>query len=225
MLTMLDFSCFKLINNELFVLLRKRDKKEEPAFNQFALIGGQIWEQSPEYDSFDLTIEDARNRILKEKAGFTPTFIEQIDAVGSVSRDSRDWSISIPHYCFLNDDVNLDDNFFKWERVLDVVDGKVKLPFDHNTIVEKCYEELKNRLTYSSIILHMLPKEFVVSDLVDTFKSFGLNVSKQTVHARFIKTNIILNTNKKHQNKKGGKPAALFKVNKENISFFERAIG
>lgn len=224
MRNMLDFCCFKIINKDLFILLRERDNESEPEFKKFTIIGGQVREKDPRFETFDYDLEAARKRIIEQKIGVEPSYIEELKAVGSIDRDARDWTITLLHYCFFYEDKEFSDNF-KWVKVSEVLNKNINLPFDHNKLVEECYFGLKNKIKYSSIILNLLPEEFIISELVSLFSTFDLDVSKQTISNRFIRNEIIIPTGEKRKNDKGGKPALVFKLNNKNIEFFESSIG
>jgi ADP-ribose pyrophosphatase YjhB (NUDIX family) len=240
MLTTIDLSSFRISDNKLQVLLKKRLNKDEMDFDKFSLIGGMVQEKKDELDYFDRTLNAAVNRIIKDEIGVVPSCIEQSGLIEYVDRESSGWSIIIAYYCFFNDGdlFNFDDTNYKWvdvklilkEKVSfpynkDLLKNKILLPFDQNKIVTQCYNSLLNKLTYSSLILYLLPLEFSVSDIVNIFKTFHLDVSKQTVINRWIKTKKIKKTGENRQNVKGGKPAALYMLKERKLSYFGVSIG
>jgi 8-oxo-dGTP diphosphatase len=224
MINTIDFTCFSIVDSKVCVLLKRRSNENEPAFNEFTLIGGMVWEQNNAYLTFDTSLDEARDRIFKDKVGLDYSYMEQLPSVGSINRDSRGWTVTTPYLCFINEKLSLDDDS-KWVSVHDIISGKFKLPFDHQKIVKKSLDTLNNKATYSSIILYMLPIEFIISELVELYKTFDLDVSKQTVHNRFVKGNIIFENGEKRKGANGGKPALVYKVNNDKISFFDSTIG
>jgi ADP-ribose pyrophosphatase YjhB (NUDIX family) len=229
MLTTLDFSKFRFKNNILELLLQKRNNKKLPAHGEFTIIGGMVWEHEIEgSDIVDETLEDSVSRILSTKLGIVPSYIEQIPVVGSAKRDSRGWSVTLPHLCLSSADTSNifdDDNDYMWVNVEDVINNKVKLPFDHNKLVKLSFDALKNKAKYTSILLYLLSENFIVADIVKIFKYFDLNVSKQTISNRWVKSKLIEDTGEFYQGAKGGKPAKLFKLSEKTLSYFEVSVG
>ncbi|WP_210498926.1 NUDIX hydrolase [Vibrio crassostreae] len=224
MIVTIDLACFRVSDNyEPQVLLRKRIKKDEPAFGEFALVGGWVWEKSlTEGGVYDKSLDEAVVRIIESKVGVTPSFLEQIPSEGSESRDSRGWSITLPHYCLLNDGaiekLGLDNNF-KWVNVQDVISGKEKLPFDHAKLVAKCWAAFAVKASYSSVGLYILPDRFAIPDAVKVFDSMGVELSKQTVTNRWQKKGLIVDSGEK-RSVSGRPPATLFKLNETSPSYF-----
>jgi 8-oxo-dGTP diphosphatase len=229
MLTTLDFSDFRFKNNTLELLVQKRNNEKLPAHGEFTIIGGMVWEHEiAGSDIVDENLEDSVSRILSKKIGIIPSYIEQLPVVGSAKRDSRGWSVTLPHLClFSADNANIfdDNNDYMWVNVEDVINDKIKLPFDHNHLVKLSFDALKNKAKYSSILLYLLSENFIVADIVEIFKYFDLNVSKQTISNRWVKSKLIEDTSQYHQGSKGGKPAKLFKLSEKTLSYFEVSIG
>lgn len=226
MFVTLDFINFKFDNNELYVLLSKRENKELPAYGEYSIQGGMVWEAPIEgSDEYDENLEQASTRILKAKlGGIEPCYVEQLPAVGCQSRDSRGWSVTLPHLSLIGDPSRIDGENNIWVPVTAILENK-NLPFDHSDLVEESYNTLRNKAKYSSILLYLLGESFTIAHAVEIFSYFGLKVSKQTVHNRWVKSGLLENTGDFFQQAKGGQPSALYRLKEKSLSYFEVAIG
>jgi 8-oxo-dGTP diphosphatase len=230
MISTLDFICIRINNSIPQVLLRHRDEKGEPFYNAYGLIGGMVWERPIEGSNVvDETLEGAATRILKNKikVDFVPSYKEQLIDVGSSDRDPRGWSKTTPYIClFRNDDtIMLDKNkSLRWVDLKDILEDKINLPFDHNFLIKKAYEYLITKARYSSILFYLLDEKFIIKDVLNCFKCFNINLTKQTVMKRWVDKNLIHETGEKYQNKKGGKPASIYNLSDDNLHYFEFSI-
>lgn len=231
MISTLDYICVRLNGKVPEVLLRKRDNEAEPAYGEFTIIGGMVWENRIDgSEVYDKTLSNTSSRILEMKVGkgFNPSYMEVLEPMGGEDRDSRGWSITIPHLCLFKheDTFSLSDNGnFIWVSLEEVVSGEHKLPFDHNKLVSNAYESLINKCKYSSILFYLLSRLFTVANVVSAFNSFGYEVSKQTVINRWVKKELIVATGGFIQNLKGGKPASVYKVVDDQLQYFDFSVG
>ncbi|ELP6119230.1 NUDIX hydrolase [Vibrio vulnificus] len=227
MIVTIDATCFRIqaLNGKHIpqVLLKKRDKPKEPAFNEYALVGGWVWE-SPIKGSavFDNDIEQAFERIINTKLGADLRYAEQIPSVGSMGRDSRGWSLTVLHYALLTEksaqEIDGKDGYM-WVSVEDVLDGSFKLPFDHRYLVAKCWVSFTRKAAYSSVGLYSLPEEFTVYGAVKVFESLGVALTKQTVQNRWKKDKLIISTGNKV--KEGSGPLkGTFVLNEKELTYF-----
>lgn len=224
----LDFVNFRFNDNALDVLLTKRLNKDLPGYGEFTIQGGMVWEAPIEgNDDFDEDLHQAGKRILNSRLDIKPNYVEQIEARGSAVRDSRGWSVTLPHVSLIGEgschsSLNNEDSY--WEPYL-AVDKDNSLPFDHNELLTKCFTALFNKAKYTSILLYLLNDKFTIAEAVEIFKYFNLKVSKQTMHSRWVKAGLIKETGEFSQNSKGGKPAALYELCENELSYFDIAIG
>lgn len=228
MIVTIDAVCLRVLNNTTpQVLTRKRDNKDEPAYGKYALIGGWVWEQPRDNNNvYDYNIEQALHRILEQKLGAKTRYIEQIPSVGSMDRDSRDWSLTVIHYCLLDDESNTSiesKEGFKWVNIEDVLDGSIPLPFDHQYIVAKAWFSFLSKSTHTSVGLFALPETFSVDDAVKTFNAMGICLTKQTLSKRFKDEGILQETGRKIIGH-AGPPRSEFSLANSDIANFSRLL-
>ncbi len=228
MIVTIDSVCIRVKDNKTpQVLLRRRDKKDEPAYGEFALTGGWVWEKPIKgSDIYDANIDQALDRILRQKLGAKPKYIEQIPSVGSSDRDTRDWSITVLNFCFLDDETNRDidkSDEFKWESLEGILNGTTPLPFDHQYLVAKAWFAFIQKAAYSTVGLFTLPSVFTTVDAIHAFDAIGIQLNKQTAGSRFKSEGIIVETGEKESGHSGA-PRALLKLGKQEVTNFSRLL-
>lgn len=205
-------------NNELKVILWKRDR--EPNLNQLALPGVTI-----KGEGKGDGIQEALDRLFTERLKVKSSYLEQVSTTCNSYRDDRGWSMSTVYLSISVWDDNLDSSLeaVKYE---DIASGKVKLPFDHNTMVISAKERLVSKSTYSSLPLMFLSRNyFTISELTLVYKAcVNEKVQEITVRKRveFLqKLGHIDLTGDKGKGK--GRPKLIYN-HIGNIYYFDRSI-
>ncbi|MCJ8313234.1 MAG: NUDIX hydrolase [Saccharospirillaceae bacterium] len=219
-LTSVDMSIFSIIDDELQVLLLKRN--DYPAKGKWALPGGFIDKQQ------DSNLEDTAKRKLLAKTGVSTPYLEQVSTFGSKQRDPRGWSVTIVYMALIAaDDIKLstDDSSdeIKWQPVYQL-SNKPALAFDHNEIFNHCYERLKSKVQYTSLPVNLLPEEFTLTELQTTFEIIlDMPIEKKSFRRRILDAQILEETGNLRTG--NNRPAKLYKANKLGKDhFFQRSI-
>lgn len=185
-----DVSIFSIINNELHILLIKREK--EPYKNNWSLIGGGVYNNE--------TLEDAAKRELKEKAnieGVTPILS---DVFSKPDRDIRFRNISVAYYCLTSNNINFSNtdktNEIKWFPISDIP----SLAFDHNEILNTSINQLKNKVYDIEFIKPHFPKQFTLSSLQSIYESIlNTRLDKRNFRRKLNSLNCLLSTGIKNE--------------------------
>jgi 8-oxo-dGTP diphosphatase len=151
-----DAVVFGLDDQELKVLLIQRDV--EPFLGKWALPGGFV--------RVGESLEEAVLRELREEAGISDVFLEQLYTFGAVNRDPRERVVTVAHYAL----VKLSDHRVKAatdarDAAWFAVPEATGLPFDHDRILATALERLKNKVRYQPIGFELLPLQFTLSQL------------------------------------------------------------
>jgi 8-oxo-dGTP diphosphatase len=139
---------------ELQVLLIERG--EEPFKGKWAFPGGFLRE--------DETAEEGAKRELKEETNLTANYIEQFYTFSDPGRDPRERVISIAYYALvkIQDVVGGDDAAkAQWFSM----DNIPQLAFDHDRILRKATERLRERIHFQPIGFDLLPEKFTLKEL------------------------------------------------------------
>lgn len=230
MIVTLDFVCLRLSpdTGAPEVMLQKR--KKAPELGKDALVGGWIWEEpAEEGGAYDKDLDDAVTRIMSEKVGMQPTYLERVKSEGGLYRDPNlGWSVTIPHLCLFNrtDIEALEERpGITWVAVSDIASGAFKLPYDHRKLVENAYEVFLNKVRYSSILLYLLPDQVTIPEIVEAYQVLGIQVSKQTVFSRWVNPGLLVETGEQKSTGSRGRAPMLYRLEEDTLSYFDSEIG
>lgn len=206
-LTSVDMAIFTIIDDELQVLLVKR--ADYPAKGKWALPGGFVDLQR------DASLEETAKRKLLEKTGVKTPYLEQVATFGNGKRDPRGWAVTVVYMALIAaDSVTLSSSEqteeVKWVPVYQL-QKMAALAFDHNTIFTACHERLKSKVQYTSLPVNLLPEEFTLTELQNTFEVIlDTHVEKKSFRRRILDADILRETG----NLKTGanRPAKLYSV-------------
>ncbi|CAC9972414.1 NUDIX hydrolase [Flavobacterium panici] len=205
-----DAIVFGYKNNDLYVLLIEQQFGTSEKY--WALPGGLV--QNSE------SLSDAVIRELHEETNVQLTFMEQLYTFGDdIYRDSRNRVISVAYYALVdasNLDIkaNTDAERVQWCKI----DEIPALAFDHNLILEKAISRLKSKLTYEPIGFDLLPEEFLFSDLENLYCTIlEKEIDRRNFRKKILSFDILEET-EKFSPIKTGRPAKLFKFNKQKYN-------
>ncbi len=205
-----DAIVFGYAHNGLHVLLIRQ--KYGALKNQWALVGGFVKD--------DETLHHAVNRELLEETGIKVSYLEQLYTFGDdIDRDPRFRVVSVAYFALVNStqlilkpDTDAEDA--KWFPV----NGLPKIAFDHNSILKVAQTRLKSKLTYQPIGFDLLPKEFLFSDLEILYCTIlGKEIDRRNFRKKILSFGIVEET-EKYGSKKSGRPAKLFRFNKQTYN-------
>lgn len=152
-----DVVLLTLQDDSLKVALLKRER--EPYHGVAALPGGYIHVEK------DADTYDAALRMLRDKAGLVPPYLEQLASFSGPARDPRGWSISIAYYALVP------SSLISQEGVLLAdVDSTLQLPFDHKNILDTAVQRLRSKSQYSSLPCHLAGETFTLPQLQKVYE-------------------------------------------------------
>lgn len=202
---------------ELNILLVCRH--QNPSKGMWALPGGFI-------DlAVDKSIDDAAHRKLEEKTGIHSAYLEQVETIGSCSRDPRGWSLTVVYFALIDiTRVNrngLEENT-KWMPIGKLEDEK--LAFDHNLIAEKALKRLQAKTSYTALPIELMPNEFTLSELQAVFSTIlGRDFQAKSFRQRVLSAHMVEETGTSKIS--GKRPAKLYKsTNIDRDTYFTRPL-
>lgn len=151
-----DCVVFGLDDAGLQILLIQRGLA--PFEGKWALPGGFV--------HLDETLDEAARRELAEETGIEKVYLEQLHTFGTIDRDPRERVVSVAHYAL----VKLSDHRVKaatdareaaWFSVTDLP----SLAFDHEEIVQRALDRLKEKVRNQPIGFELLPPKFTLTQL------------------------------------------------------------
>ncbi len=192
---MVDVVIFTIADGQLKVLLVKRTN--EPFLDQPALPGGYLQEG-------EVSLETAE-RVLRDKAGVSGVYMEQLYTFDAPDRDPRGRHISVV-YVALAPEEQLKDH----QAMLCAIDSLPKLAFDHAEMIEYARKRLQAKLEYTNVAFSLLPRLFTLSELQQTYEIILARVlDKRNFQKKFLSLGLIEPTSGQT---KGGqhRPARLY---------------
>lgn len=206
-----DVLVFTVRDEKLSILLIKISKGQYK--EKWALPGGIV--------QLDETLDQASERILREKAGIKEIYLEQLYTFSAVSRDKRGRFVSTAYYALVNSDkFNLKtmEGFYsdiKW------VDAR-KLPemaFDHKEIINYGLTRLKRKIEYTNVAYGLLPHDFTLTEMQKVYEIiWGRVLDKRNFRKQIKSLNIIEPSGKTKKGEKN-RPAKLHHFKKRDLVF------
>jgi 8-oxo-dGTP diphosphatase len=201
-----DAVVFGYYNNKLKILLIQQ--KFGSSANKWALPGGFVKDNE--------TLEHAVIRELYEETGVKTNYLEQLYTFGEINRDERARIITIAYIALINPKnyslkADTDAKDAKWFDVKNIP----ALAFDHKDIITIGLERLKAKINYQPIGFELLNSKFPFSDLENLYQTIlDKKIDRRNFRKKLLSFGILQETNE-IQKKESGRPAKLFKFNKQ----------
>ncbi|WP_367865964.1 NUDIX domain-containing protein [Pedobacter sp. WC2423] len=193
--------------NGISVLLIKR--KIEPFLKEWALPGGFVLNHE--------TLEEAVERELREEAGVSINYLEQLFTFGKPSRDPRMRVISIAYFGLVkSSDFSLfastDASEAAWFNIYDLP----PLAFDHKEVVEKAIARLRAKITYEPIGFELLDPKFLFSHLEQLYMELlGHDIDRRNFKRKVMSLGLVIELDEKAPALTAGRPGKLYSFDKE----------
>lgn len=150
-----DCIIFGFQDDRLKLLLQKRDF--EPYKGAWSLVGGFVKENE--------AVADTAKRVLTELTGLKDLYMQQVGAFGNLNRDPGERVISVAYYALINIDKYNKDLIDKHNAYWEDITNLPELYFDHNEMINKAHELLKQKVSREPIGFNLLPSLFTLNQL------------------------------------------------------------
>ena len=164
------------------------------------------------------TLDQAGQRILKQRTGIEDLYMEQVSAFGNPNRHPLGRVISIAYYSLLRirnyEIVDNEDKHLEWIPI-----SKINtLAFDHNEILSVCLSRLRKRLKERPIGFSLLPKKFTLIQLQKLYEIIlGFELDKRNFRRKLHSTELLIDLNEFQQDV-SHRPAKLFSFDYEKYN-------
>jgi 8-oxo-dGTP diphosphatase len=233
-----DVALFTIRNNALH--LGTLVRPAPPHQGRRALIGGYV------HADKDASLEGSAARILRDKAGLTGIYIEQLRTFGGPQRDPRGWSASVAYYALAPESAlaqspksaelvwtptppadeqshrGLPQDAQKPHRGA----PQDQLPFDHEEIVAVAIARLRDKASYSSLPMFLLPEHFTFPELKSVYETvIGAPLNDSAFRRKITEMKIIEEVDEKSPATSARKrPAQLYRRASATLSAFDRTL-
>ncbi len=176
-----DCVVFGFDGHEMKILLIERGI--EPFKGTWALPGG--------FMRMEETAEQCAMRELQEETSLNLTYLKQFRTFTDVHRDPRERVISIAFYALAKkSDVKGGDDAAQaqWFALNEVP----RLAFDHDYILRKAMEKIREDIHFEPIGFGLLGEEFTMSELQRLYEAIlGVHFDRRNFHKKMLQTGII----------------------------------
>lgn len=206
-----DVALFTLRADGLHVGLLRRE--QPPYAGELALPGGFV------HVDEDVDAADTARRILRDKAGATSPYLEQLATFSGRVRDPRGWSLSVAYYALVPEG-GLAASALEWAPA----DRPPRLPFDHDGIVGAARERIRGKASYSTLPAYLLPLHFTLSELQGVYElAMGTRLDKVSFRRKVEEQGLVEPV---PGERRGGahRPAQLYRLTDRTLRVFERTI-
>jgi len=202
-----DCVIFGFDDQVLKVLLIKSDQPE--FLGQWSLLGNKL--------RINEDLDAAAERVLYERTGLENIFLEQTKTFGGVNRHPEGRIVSIAYYSLLNiNHIQLQktDNDLHWHPV----NAVGNMAFDHNNILNTCYQTLQKKVLTEPIGLNLLPEIFTLRDLQLLYEAIlGTSFDRRNFRKKFLSSKLLVDRNE-IQKEVSHRPAKLYSFDFEQYS-------
>lgn len=210
-----DVALFTMRDHRLFVRLIAVNRP--PYFvNGKGLPGGLVDPKE--------TAEEAVKRHIEAKALIDPekTYLEQLYTFSGIDRDPRGRVVAVAYTALV-----------PWEKLSATERGDTdsafwvpvgearELAYDHDEILGMAENRLQSRIAYTTLISKLLPKEFTLTEMEQTYESIlHANLDKRNFRKKILKLNIIKSIGRKRADG-AFRPAELYRFAENKVKEIE----
>lgn len=212
-----DPAVMSVQDGKLRVVLWRR--KFEPFLGKWAFPGVFV---NPG-ESFEIAVR----RGLTTKAGIqNDHYLEQLFTWEHPDRDPRGWVMVVAYFAILpavmtiadSDDVRVADVVVPWENEeggpVEVHDRsrRLRLAFDHESILGAVVKRLRGKLRYKPIALEFLPERFTLRELQSVYEAIvGHEINKDSFRRHVVKSMGFVEPTGEYQEDVDHRPAELYR--------------
>lgn len=199
-----DCVIFGFEENELKVLLIRSDLKHYEG--KWSLLGDIVKETEE--------LDDAAYRILQQRTGMTDVFLQQVKTFGNPLRHPGGRVITIAYCSLLNiqhHHLKILDNEIHWHNVKKLGN----MAFDHQLIIDECYEWLRKKILEHPLAFNLLPEKFSLRELQNLYEVIlGVELDRRNFRKKFFSMDFLIDLNEYEENVPH-RPGKLYKFNFE----------
>lgn len=166
------------------------------------------------------TAEEAAKRHVERKTGIAASklYVEQLYTFSKLDRDPRGRVVAVAYVAFVPwEKLSLDEQKDTDESWWEEVKKAKKLAYDHDEILALAIKRLRSRITYTTVLSKLLPKEFTLTELENMYETIlGTDLDKRNFRKKILKLDIVTPLVGKFT---GGRsrPAQLYKFISNNV--------
>lgn len=210
-----DVALFTVKDDHL--LVRMVNVHRPPFFTNVAGLPGGLLQPTE-------TAEEAIERHIREKAKITApsVHIEQLYTFSQIDRDPRGRVVAVAYiglipWNALSEKEQSNTPDVSWQPV-----HRIKtLAYDHQNILQMAVKRLQSRVTYTTLISKLMPREFTLTELQNMYQTvLGTSLDKRNFRKKLLKLKIVKPL-RKERSDGPWRPAQLFTFTSKHIQEIE----
>ena len=208
-----DNVIFGFDESDLKVLLIKRGT--EPYTGLWALPGDFIYAEE--------NIDTAAARVLHELTGMENVYLEQVRTFGAVGRHPLGRVLTVAYFSLVKtSNYQVSPASFaqkaEWVTISELRSSKIA--FDHNEILEACFNALQQRVRIRPIGFELLPPKFTLTELQHLYQAIlEEDLDKRNFRKKIMSMDFIVDLNES-QAGVAHRPARLYEFDKSKYERF-----
>jgi 8-oxo-dGTP diphosphatase len=199
-----DCVIFGFDDNELKVLLIRSDV--EMFKGSWSLLG--------DFSEDKEELDDAANRILKERTGMDDVYLDQVRTFSRPNRHPGGRVITVAYCSLLNiqhHQLKIHANELHWHSVASIQE----MAFDHKEIIDYCYKWLQKRIQEHPLGFNLLPDKFSLRELQNLYEAIlGVSLDRRNFRKKFASMDLLIDVGEMEVDVPH-RPGKLYKFNFE----------
>ena len=200
----IDCVIFGFEENELRVLLIRSDLKCYTG--KWSLLGDIVGATEE--------LDEAADRVLQQRTGMNDVFLQQVKTFGSPGRHPGGRVITVAYCSLLNirhHELKIYDNELHWHTVKTLNN----MAFDHQEVIDECYQWLQKRIQEHPLAFNLLPEKFSLRELQNLYEAIlGVELDRRNFRKKFFSMDFLIDMEEYEENVPH-RPGKLYKFNFE----------
>lgn len=169
------------------------------------------------------TVDEAANRILEKITGLSDLYLEQVQTFSDPNRHPLGRVISVAYYSLIKTDkyelIDKEHKHLQWVPIT----STEEMAFDHQQIMNLCYNRLKKRLRERPVGFSLLPKKFTLIQLQRLYEIIlGIKLDKRNFRRKLKATGLLKDLGEVQQDV-SHRPAKLYTFDYERYAEIENS--
>ena len=199
-----DCVIFGFEENELKVLLIRSDLAVYDGL--WTLLGDNVQDNEE--------LDDAANRILKERTGMDDVYLDQVRSFSHPARHPGGRVITVAYCSLINiqhHQLKIIDHELHWHNVLSLTE----MGFDHFEILTYCHKWLQKRIQEHPLGFNLLPDKFSLRELQNLYEAIlHVELDRRNFRKKFASMGLLTDVNEIEKDVPH-RPGKLYKFNFE----------
>lgn len=188
----------------------------EPFKGRWALPGGFV--------GVEEELEDAARRELKEETGITAVVLEQFQTFGAVNRDPRERVVTVAYFALTRLEDHRPHAATDARQAVWFNCGELpKLAFDHQVVIQRALEHLRQRVRLEPVGFHLLSAKFTLTQLQCLYETvLGRDIDTRNFRKRVVAMELVVPLKRQFQRGRQ-RPAQLYRFDSKQYEKLKKA--